>query len=100
MMQLSEMNALIAETVKEIDALEAKFIADLDRLPEAIPIEEVEKRMNEMTVAMWSKWARLEAQIKARWPDAQVDEVLQADKLKAAIAEIRDRLAESGFRLN
>jgi hypothetical protein len=43
----------------EINVLEAQVLAEIDALPEVISVEEVEARLNDITRALWARWARL-----------------------------------------
>ena len=49
----------MAQMVNEINVLEAQALAEIDALPEVISVEEVEARLNDITRALWARWARL-----------------------------------------
>ena len=51
----TKLNAIMAQMVSEINVLEA----EIDALPEVISVEEVEARLNDITRALWARWARL-----------------------------------------
>jgi len=103
--QLSELNAIIAQTVEEIDAFEAEVLAEIAQMPELIPAEEVERRMQQIARALWAKWSKLEVLMKAKADKADrkaIDETCREErnKLHAGLAEIRDRLKQHRLRPN
>ena len=68
-------------------------------MPELIPAEEVERRMEQRARALWAKWSKLEVLTKAKADKADrkaIDETCREkrNKLHAGLAEIRDRLKE------
>ena len=98
----TKLNAIMAQMVNEINVLEAEVLAEIDALPEVISVEEVEARLNDITRALWVRWARLEAQIKTRLNEADqtaIDEIFveECNRLDTGLAEIRDQLKEMDF---
>ena len=53
----TKLNAIMAQMVNEINVLEAQVLAEIDPLPEVISVEEVEARLNDITRALWARWA-------------------------------------------